>query len=124
MATRVDPEQYADTPIFRELLRSREGRWPGIPKGSSYEAVEELVTALEEKVAPPPVMMEVTPLFSKEHAIDPHIGDGLSDDDAAVLESASTPEEPGDDEETPEDDGEEFDPERTEALPAPVLTED
>jgi hypothetical protein len=130
MATRVDPEQYSDTPIFRELLRSREGRWPGITEADSYEAVEELVTTLEEKVAPPPVMVQVVPLFSKENAIDPHIGEDRPDeDDTAVLEAVSAPEEPRDDEEAPESlesasEPEEaseplgdFDPERTEALP-------
>jgi hypothetical protein len=31
MATRVDPKQYGDTPIFQGLLEERRGRWPGIP---------------------------------------------------------------------------------------------
>jgi hypothetical protein len=29
----VKPHQYADTPIFREMLYEREGRFPGTPEG-------------------------------------------------------------------------------------------
>lgn len=29
----VEPHLYADTPIFREMLYEREGRFPGTPEG-------------------------------------------------------------------------------------------
>jgi len=29
----VRPHEYADTPIFREMLYEREGRFPGTPEG-------------------------------------------------------------------------------------------
>jgi hypothetical protein len=30
----VKPHEYADTPIFREMLEERQGRFPGTPQGS------------------------------------------------------------------------------------------
>lgn len=30
----VKPHQYADTPIFREMLYERDGRFPGTPEGT------------------------------------------------------------------------------------------
>lgn len=66
MTTRVDPEAYRDTPIFRGLLRERDGRWPGIPEGDDYDPLlEEMTTALEEMSAQrPPAMFRVMPIPS------------------------------------------------------------
>lgn len=69
MATRVDPELYRDSPIFRELLRERKGRWPGIP-------LEELPpVSLPTPSAPvdapqsaPPAMYRVEPLGAAQTA--------------------------------------------------------
>lgn len=64
MATRVDPAQYTDTPIFQALLEERKGRWPGIPEGEVYDSqtMERMVSSLEELAAQdPPVMQRVTP---------------------------------------------------------------
>lgn len=63
MATRVDPELYSDSPIFRELLRERRGRWPGIPLEELPPVA--LVTPTEPVEAPqsaPPAMYRVEPL--------------------------------------------------------------
>lgn len=30
----VEPHLYADTPIFREMLYERQGRFPGTPEGT------------------------------------------------------------------------------------------
>jgi len=63
MATRVDPEQYSDTPIFREMLRDRRGRWPGIPVEELPPARLMPTTVLRnEAPQAPPVMSLVEPI--------------------------------------------------------------
>lgn len=62
MAIRVDPEQYADTPIFQALLADRKGRWPGIPDdGLPDPLLEQTTTALEHLAQTPPPMYLVKP---------------------------------------------------------------
>lgn len=69
MATRVDPEAYADTPLFRGLLRERKGRWPGIPT-DELPPIPPLApsTPLEEPQSAPPAMYRVQPLSGASSA--------------------------------------------------------
>lgn len=48
----VEPHLYADTPIFREMLYEREGRFPGTPKGRGPEGPEDLPIAVTTPVEP------------------------------------------------------------------------
>lgn len=43
----VEPHLYADTPIFREMLYEREGRFPGTPEGEEPLPEVELSTPVE-----------------------------------------------------------------------------
>lgn len=64
MATRVDPEAYRDSPIFRDMLRERRGRWPGIPM-DELPPLSVAVTTLEALAQTrPPAMFRVEPLSS------------------------------------------------------------
>lgn len=56
MTTRVDPELYRDTPIFRQMLRDRKGRWPGIP-------LDELTSGV---LLDKPSMYRVQPVLSDQ----------------------------------------------------------
>ena len=63
MTTRVDPELYRDTPIFRQILRDRKGRWPGIPANELPPVSLIPVPApLEEPSAAVPVISLVHPI--------------------------------------------------------------
>lgn len=64
MATRVDPAQYGDTPIFQALLEERRGRWPGIPMEElppTYDP-ETASPGWKALLAAPPAMYRVQPI--------------------------------------------------------------
>jgi hypothetical protein len=42
---RVEPHLYADTPVFREMLYERDGRYPGTPEGE--EELPEVILTQE-----------------------------------------------------------------------------
>jgi hypothetical protein len=64
MTTRVDPELYSDSPIFRAMLRERKGRWPGIPLEELTSGFSQTLTVTPLGDAPlvPPVVSRVRPL--------------------------------------------------------------
>lgn len=45
----VQPDQYAETPIFREMLQEREGRFPGTPEGEEDLPMVNIFVPVDEE---------------------------------------------------------------------------
>jgi hypothetical protein len=60
----VEPHLYADTPLFREMLYEREGRFPGTPEGE--EDLPEVQLCVSE---PMPEDTQVVPVITLQKAM-------------------------------------------------------
>lgn len=106
----VEPHLYRDTPIFREMLYEREGRYPGTPEGE--EPIEIFLSPQEPLQAPPVHQPEPT---------EPSMSDTLMTRLFAVAPlSAAVMAVPAPAEISPFKDD---DPQRTQSMPIPLFVD-